>query len=114
MATKKTIPAPAENAKKASKAAKPKEPRRRGKPAPAEASAKQFSALDAAARVLGETKQALSCPELIATMAAQGYWTSPAGKTPSATLASAIQREIRLKGGKARFKKTQPGRFTLA
>jgi hypothetical protein len=47
-------------------------------------------------------------------MAAQGYWTSPAGKTPSATLASAIQREIKLKGGKARFKKTQPGRFTLA
>jgi hypothetical protein len=114
MATKKTIPAPAESAKKASKAAKPKEPRRRGKPAPAEASAKRVSALDAAARVLGETKQALSCPELIATMAAQGYWTSPAGKTPSATLASAIQREIKLKGGKARFKKTEPGRFTLA
>jgi len=113
MATKKTSPTRTESVKKSSKGAKAKEPRR-GKPASAEASAKKLSALDAAARVLGETKQALSCPELIATMAAQRYWTSPAGKTPSATLASAIQREIKVKGDKARFKKTEPGRFTLA
>ena len=111
MATKKTSPR-TENAKKSPKDAKAKEPRRR-KPTPAEASAKKLSALDAAARVLAETKQALSCPELIATMAAKGYWTSPAGKTPSATLASAIQREIKVKGDKGRFKKTAPGRFSL-
>jgi len=112
MATKKTIPAPAASAKKSPKGAKAKE--RRRKSAPTDAAPKKVSALDAAARVLGETKHALSCPELIATMAAQGYWTSPAGKTPSATLASAIQREIKSKGDNARFKKTQPGRFTLA
>src|SRR5262249_20901770 len=49
----------------------------------------KLSALDAAARVLGESRQAMSCPELIAAMAARGYWTSPAGRTPSATLHAA-------------------------
>jgi hypothetical protein len=38
---------------------------------------KKRSALDAAAKVLGETGQAMNCPELIAAMAAQGYWVSP-------------------------------------
>jgi hypothetical protein len=32
----------------------------------------------------------MTCPELIAAMAAQGYWTSPAGKTPQATLHTAV------------------------
>ena len=72
------------------------------------------SALDAAARVLGETGKAMSCPELIAAMATKGYWTSPAGKTPEGTLYSAIQREIRTKKDHARFRKTGPGRFALA
>jgi hypothetical protein len=52
-----------------------------------------------------------SCPELIAQMAAQGYWSSPQGKTPSATLYAALAREIRIKGKAARFEKTGPGRF---
>jgi hypothetical protein len=38
---------------------------------------------------LSESQQALTCPELIAAMAAQGYWTSPAGRTPQATLHAA-------------------------
>jgi hypothetical protein len=76
--------------------------------------AKKLSALAAAARVLGETKQPMSCPELIAAMAAQGYWTSPIGKTPTATLAAALQREIVVKKGQARFQKTGPGRYALA
>jgi hypothetical protein len=75
---------------------------------------KKLSALEAAARVLGETKQALSCSELIAAMATQGYWTSPGGKTPEATLSSAIQREMVVKKNQSRFKKTAPGRYTLA
>ena len=74
----------------------------------------KLSALDAAARVLGETKGALSCPELIEAMAAKGYWTSPAGKTPEATLYAAMQREIVVKKEQSRFKKTAPGRFVLA
>jgi hypothetical protein len=44
-------------------------------------------------------------------MAAKGYWSSPNGKTPEATLSSAIQREIATKGKESRFKKTAPGRF---
>jgi hypothetical protein len=75
---------------------------------------KKHSALEAAARVLAETKQALSCSELITAMATQGYWTSPGGKTPEATLSSAIQREIVVKKYHSRFKKTAPGRYGLA
>ena len=67
--------------------------------------------LDAAAKVLGETGTAMTCPELIAAMQERGYWSSPAGKTPAATLYSAIQREIAVKGGESRFKKTAPGHF---
>jgi hypothetical protein len=55
----------------------------------------------------------MSCPELIAAMAAKGYWTSPAGKTPSATLYSALLRETTTKGDQARFVKAERGRFTL-
>jgi hypothetical protein len=72
------------------------------------------SALNAAARVLGETSQALTCKELIDRMAAQGYWTSPGGKTPHATLYAAILRELKTKGADARFQKTERGKFALA
>jgi hypothetical protein len=51
--------------------------------------------------------------ELIGAMAAKGYWTSPGGKTPDATLAAAILREISVKGGQSRFVKPAPGRFAL-
>src|SRR5262249_31494051 len=51
---------------------------------------KKMSALDAAAKVLSETDQAMNCQELIQAMAEKGLWTSPGGKTPSATLYSAI------------------------
>jgi hypothetical protein len=39
--------------------------------------AKKLSALDAAAQVLGESGQPMSCAELIAAMVAKGYWKSP-------------------------------------
>jgi hypothetical protein len=84
------------------------------KPPAARNEEKKLSALAAAARVLKETKGALSCSELIAAMATQGYWTSPGGKTPQATLSSAIQREIAVKKDQSRFKKTAPGRYGLA
>ncbi len=81
------------------------------KPAKAEASEKKMSALDAAAKVLSEKGVAMTCRELIGVMAAKGYWSSPNGKTPDATLAAAIQREIATKGKDSRFVKTAPGRF---
>jgi hypothetical protein len=76
--------------------------------------AQKLSALAAAARVLAEAKKPMSCPELIAAMTAHGYWTSPTGKTPAATLSAALQREIVVKKDQARFQKTGPGRFALA
>ena len=77
----------------------------------AKAASSQSSALDAAARVLRESGQPMSCPELIAQMAAKDYWASPKGKTPASTLYAAIAREVKLKGAASRFIKTGPGRF---
>jgi hypothetical protein len=83
-------------------------------PQPAEghaAPAKKLSALDAAALVLRAAGQPMSCPELIAQMAAKGYWSSPKGQTPASTLYAAIAREVKLKGAASRFVKAGPGRF---
>ena len=74
---------------------------------------KKRSALDAAAKVLGETGQAMNCPELIAAMAAKGYWKSPKGRTPASTLYAAVLREIQTRGDQARFRKTERGKFAL-
>ena len=48
---------------------------------------------------------------MIKEVVAKGLWSSPAGKTPDATLYSAVIREIGAKGKDARFKKTARGRF---
>jgi len=74
---------------------------------------KKLSALDAAARVLQETGQAMTCTELIAAMAAQGYWSSPKGRTPAGSLYSAVLRELQTRGDQARFLKTERGKFAL-
>jgi HB1, ASXL, restriction endonuclease HTH domain len=85
-------------------------PKRRRKDA-GEPQQKKLSALDAAARVLAETGAPMGCKELIGAMAGKGYWMSPGGKTPGATLYSAIAREIAMKGDQARFTKAGRGRF---
>jgi hypothetical protein len=72
------------------------------------------SALDAAVRVLAEEGRAMSCPELIEAMAVKGYWSSPKGKTPAATLYAAIAREIQTKAAAARFTRSGPGKFARA
>ena len=100
----KTTPAQAANAPKADKPAAAKT-RPQDKP---------LSALDAAARVLSEAGQPMTCPELIQAMASKGYWTSPAGKTPAGTLHAAIVREIKVKNEQSRFRKTERGKFGLA
>ena len=103
-AKKKRVPTPPDRAAKKKPKAKP----------PAEStSAKKYSALDAAALVLREAGQPMSCPELIAQMTAKGYWTSPKGKNPASTLYAAIAREVKLKGTASRFIKTGPGHFAF-
>jgi len=74
---------------------------------------KKTSALDAAARVLGEAGQPMNCKELIDRMASKKYWTSPGGKTPESTLYAAILREVKIKGDGARFRKAERGKFEL-
>src|SRR5436190_14064406 len=72
---------------------------------------KKLSAINAAAKVLGDAKDPMTCQELIAAMEKKGLWTSPGGKTPSATLYSAILREIQNRGADSRFTKTERGKF---
>jgi hypothetical protein len=76
-----------------------------------ETKTKKVSAIDAAAKLLAGSKEPMGCKEMIETLAAKGIWTSPGGKTPHATLYSAILREINEKGKDARFVKTERGRF---
>ncbi len=101
-ATDTPAEAPAKPAKakkvKAEKAAKPK----------------KVSALDAAARVLAEAGAPMTTKEMVDAMAAKGYWQSPGGKTPHATLYSAILRELANKGKDARFAKTERGKFAAS
>ncbi len=72
---------------------------------------KKLSAIDAAAKVLTEADKPMNTKEMVDNMATKGYWTSPGGKTPHATLYSAIIREISTKGSAARFLKTERGKF---
>src|SRR5262245_47099918 len=74
----------------------------------------KMSALDAAAKLLGERKEPMACNDMIEAMSAKGYWKPAKGKTPANTLYSAILREIGVKGKEARFKKTERGKFGLA
>jgi hypothetical protein len=124
MATKKTTKS--DKTKKATKAAAappvektdtatvtPAPPKTKARKAK-EPKAKKTSALDAAVRVLEEAGQPMTCPEMIEQMGAKGYWTSPEGRTPAATLYSAVLREIATKGKDARFVKTERGKSGLA
>ena len=95
---------------KAPKAQKPKTPRTKKS---TEAKEKKMSALDAAAKVLAEKGDPMSSKEMIEAMATKGYWTSPGGQTPTATLYAAIIREISKKGAESRFQKSDRGEFTL-
>ena len=63
--------------------------------------------------MLGQKKKPMSAKELIEAMSAKGYWKSPGGKTPSATLYSALLREINTKGKESRFRKVDRGQFSI-
>ena len=55
----------------------------------------------------------MNCQDMIKSMSDKGYWKSPGGLTPHATLYSALLREIKAKGKEARFKKADRGKFSL-
>lgn len=76
--------------------------------------AKKLSQIAAAEQVLARNDEPMNCKAMVEAMVAQGLWSSPAGKTPHATLYAAILREINTKGDDARFCKTDRGLFALA
>jgi hypothetical protein len=106
-----------ESAAQASDAANPekkaRQPRAKPRASVGDGQPRKLSALDAAAKVLGETGRPMGCREMIDAMAARGYWTRPGGKTPDATLYSALLRELNIKGDQARFVKAERGKFGL-
>ena len=112
MSTKKTTTkkAPKTDAKTAKKAPAKKTD---AKPVAPQNTDGKLSALDAAAKVLAESGEPMTSKEMIDAMATKGYWTSPGGKTPHATLYAAILREIQTKGADARFQKTERGHFAI-
>lgn len=70
----------------------------------------KLSCVGAALKVLAESEQPLNTKEMIEAMQAKGYWCSPGGKTPHATLYSAILRDLAA-GDAAKFVKIERGRF---
>ena len=112
MSTKKTTTkkAPKTEAKTAKKAPAKKTD---AKPVAPQKTDGKLSALDAAAKVLAEAGEPMTSKAMIDAMATKGYWSSPGGKTPQATLYAAILREIQTKGADTRFTKTERGHFAL-
>ena len=76
-----------------------------------EAKPKKMSCLDAAAKVLADAGTAMTTGEMIEAMGKANLWSSPNGRTPAATLYSAVLREINTKATDSRFVKTERGKF---
>ena len=115
MATKKTSKkAATPKGTKTAKAAPAKKASAKKPAAKKNGEGKKLSAIDAAAKVLVDAGEPMNAKAMIEAMATKGLWTSPGGKTPHATLYSAILREIATKGKEARFKKTDRGHFAAA
>ena len=95
------------------KGKKAKAPKVAKEPKPAKpAKEKKASGLDAAFQVLSHTGEPMRCGDMVEKMINTGLWQTN-GKTPAATIYSAILREITTKGEKSRFKKTDRGLFTI-
>lgn len=75
--------------------------------------ARQGGGLVAAHQVLAAAKQPMNVRDITKAAMDKGLW-APGGKTPWATLAAAMGREIKDKGKQSRFKKTDRGLFTAS
>ena len=108
-----TSPTAATGAKDAPKATtKRKGPKAATRAKQGEPKAKKPSGLDAAAKVLAEAKKPMTCREIVDMAFEKKYWKS-GGKTPAATVYSAMIREIATDSKKSRFKKVERGKFVL-
>jgi hypothetical protein len=99
------------SAKGKSKKAKAEKPEGGTEAAPEQKADGKMSGLDAAAKVLGEAGEPLGTRDIVERMLAKGLWQTK-GKTPAATVYSAIFREIKTKGDASRFAVATKGRFT--
>jgi hypothetical protein len=111
-ASERAMACSAEQAKANSDATQPPDQTEQKASGTPEEKAKKTSGVDAAARVLAEASEPMSVKDIVRVAFEKGYWTS-SGKTPSATVYSAIIREIASKGAKSRFKKAGRGKFTV-
>lgn len=71
------------------------------------------SLLNLAVGVLQAFGEPMDCKAIVDRILEQGLWKTK-GRTPAATLYSAVIREIAAKGDAARFRKVERGKFTLA
>src|SRR5690606_39702242 len=87
-------------------------PKKAKRPSQRPAKPKKTGCLDAAAAVLEEAGEPLTCSQMMERILERGLWTTT-GRTPAATLYSAILREIQRKGDGARFVLAERGKFKL-
>lgn len=73
----------------------------------------KLSQIAAAERVLTDANEPMTCKSMVEAMSAKGYWSSPGGKSPEATLYASLLRQIRDKGTEATFVKVGRGLFGL-
>jgi len=104
---------PEERRKQNEKERRAKAVAKRGRKAKPKPKAKRTSILDAAATVLAEADGPMNCKQMVEAVLERGLWQTR-GKTPEATLYSALIRHIAKKGGDARFEKVERGMFQLA
>ena len=72
----------------------------------------RLNILEAARRVLSETRKAMTTREIVKYAAEKQFWISDA-ETPWATLHAAISRDIKTGGEESRFMKAERGKFAL-
>jgi hypothetical protein len=80
--------------------------------APKEPKPERHSLLSLAAKVLAESAEPLNCQQMVEKVLATGLWQTK-GRTPAATLYSAILRQIQTKGEQAQFRKVERGKFEV-
>ncbi len=105
-----TSAARAKRGRKAANDATGESGRDTGEPGATGGKQERHSLLNLAAKALAESGQPLNCKEMAERVLATGLWKSE-GKTPAATLSSAILREMRTRGEAARFRKVERGKF---
>jgi len=107
-----TVPRSTRDAKTA-KDAKKSPGRDTGERGATRAKKQRNSLLNLAAKVLAEAGEPMTCKQMVEKVLAAGLWKTK-GRTPSATLYSAILREAQTKGNAARFRKVERGKFVVA